>query len=158
MYGLFPDAAMSDRFPLVPRYRLDNEQTWLIGIDPLRRYWLFVNGDEAKPVILPGLSTDDFDQFRQAILAFRGLAAGDTLELPTATATKLTIRCASKNCFAIDFEVNGNPATHLFDQESLESLLMTAHPDWQCAPHHRDLGREMLSLSWNQPSASKAAA
>ncbi|RZM74884.1 hypothetical protein [Leptolyngbya iicbica] len=149
---------MSDRFPLVPRYRLDDEQTWLVGIDPLRRYWLLVNGDEAKPIILPGLSTHDFDQFRQAILAFRGLVAGDTLELPTATGTALAIRCASKNCFAIDFEVNGHPATHLFDQEALESLLMTAHPDWQCAPHHRELGRQTLSLSWHQPAASKTAA
>jgi hypothetical protein len=149
---------MSDRFPLVPRYRLDDEQTWLVGIDPLRRYWLLVNGDEAKPIILPGLSINDFDQFRQAILAFRGLVAGDTLDLPTATGDVLTIRCASKNCFAIDFDVDGYLATHLFDQESLESLLMTAHPDWRCAPHHRDLGREMLSLSWHQPAAEKTAA
>ena len=148
---------MSDRFPLVPRYRLDDEQIWLVGIDPLRRYWILVNGDEAKPIILPGLSTHDFDQFRQAILTFRGMAAGDTLDLPTVTGDCLTVQCVSKNCFVIDHDVNGHPATHLFDQESLESLLMTAHPDWQCAPHHRDLGRQALSLSWEQPAAAKVA-
>ena len=149
---------MSDRFPLVPRYRLDDEQVWLVGIDPLRRYWLLVNGDEAKPIILPGLSTSDFDQFRKAILSFRDMAAGDALAMPTSTGTTLTVRCASKNCFAIDCDVDGYPATHLFDQESLESLLMTAHPDWQCAPHHRELGRKTLSLSWNQPTVSKKVA
>jgi len=146
---------MSDRFPLVPRYRLDDEQNWLIGIDPLRRYWLLVNGDEAKPIILPGLSTDDFDQFRQAILTFRGMAAGDSLDVPTAMGAPLTIQCVSKNSFVIDFEVDGHAATHLFDQESLESLMMSAHPDWQCAPHHRDLGRQTLPLSWNQTAAIK---
>ncbi|MEM6714085.1 MAG: hypothetical protein AAF827_02270 [Cyanobacteria bacterium P01_D01_bin.6] len=149
---------MSDRFPLVPRYRLNDEQTWLVGIDPLRRYWLLVNGDEAKPIILPGLSTSDFDQFRKAILAFRSLSAGDTLDLPTATGAVLTIKCASKNCFVIDFEVDGYPATHFFDQESLESLLMTSHPDWQCAPHHQELGKQILSLSWQQPTAIKKVA
>ncbi|MEM9121132.1 MAG: hypothetical protein AAGD09_25115 [Cyanobacteria bacterium P01_F01_bin.56] len=149
---------MSDRFPLVPRYRLNDEQTWLVGIDPLRRYWLLVNGDEAKPIILPGLSTSDFDQFRKAILAFRSLSAGDTLDLPTATGAVLTIKCASKNCFVIDFEVDGYLATHFFDQESLESLLMTSHPDWQCAPHHQELGKQILSLSWHQPTAIKKVA
>lgn len=149
---------MSDRFPLVPRYRLDDEQAWLVGIDPLRRYWLLVNGDETKPIILPGLGAQDFDQFRKAILSFRSMVAGDTLDLPTATGAVLTIACASKNCFAVDFEVDGCLATHLFDQESLESLLMTAHPDWQCAPHHQDLGRRTLSLSWHQPTASKQVA
>ena len=148
---------MSDRFPLLPRYRLDDEQHWLVGIDPLRRYWLLVNGDEAAPVILPGLSTDNFDVFRDAILTFRDMVSGDTLELPTAIGTELAIKCVSKNCFVIDTEVNGNPATHIFDQESLESLLMTAHPDWKCAPHHEELGRQMLSLSWEKPAAVNVA-
>lgn len=148
---------MSEHFPLVPRYRLDDEQAWLVGIDPLRRYWLLVNGDESTPVILPGLNTEDFDAFRAAILTFREMTAGDTLRLPTAMGTELVVKCVSKNCFVIDTDVNGHPATHLFDQESLESLLMTAHPDWRCAPHHKDLGRQMLSLSWEQPAAMKAA-
>ena len=148
---------MSDRFPLVPRYRLDDEQAWLVGIDPLRRYWLLVNGDEATPVILPGLSASDFDIFRDAILTFRGMAAGDTLKLPTALGSELIVTCVSRNCFVIDTDVNGHPATHLFDQESLESLLMTAHPDWRCAPHHRELGRQTLSLSWDKPAAAKVA-
>lgn len=148
---------MSDRFPLVPRYRLDDEQSWLVGIDPLRRYWLLVNGDEATPVILPGLNVDNFDVFRDAILTFRSLMAGETLNLPTAIGDKLLIRCVSKNCYVIDTDVNGYPATHLFDQESLESLLMTAHPDWKCAPHHQELGRHMISCAWEQPDAVKVA-
>lgn len=148
---------MSDRFPLLPRYRLDDEKAWLVGIDPLRRYWLLVNGDEATPIVLPGLSTHNFDVFREAILGFRSMSAGDQLKLPTAVGTQLVVKCVSKNCFVIDGEVNGNPATHVFDQESLESLLMTAHPDWQCAPHHRELGRRMLSLSWEKPAAVKVA-
>lgn len=153
----YSDDIMSDRFPLVPRYRLDDDQSWLVGIDPLRRYWLLVNGDEATPVILPGLSVDEFDVFRDAILTFRSLTAGETLSLPTAIGGELMIRCVSKNCYVIDTDVNGYPATHLFDQESLESLLMTAHPDWKCAPHHQELGRHMISCSWEQPDAVKVA-
>jgi hypothetical protein len=154
---LFLTRPMSDRFPLVPRYRLDDEQVWLVGIDPLRRYWLLVNGDEATPVIMPGFSTDNFDGFREAILTFHRMAAGETLTLPTAIGTDLTVSCVSKNCFVIDADVNGHAATHLFDQESLESLLMTAHPDWQCAPHHKELGGQLLALAWEQPAAAKVA-
>jgi hypothetical protein len=148
---------MSERFPLVPRYRLDDEQAWLIGIDPLRRYWLLVNGAEQMPIIVPGLNTEDFEQFREAILAFRGMDAGMCLELSTTSGMPLVVTCISKNCYSFESEVDGYPATHLFDQESLESLLMTAHPDWRCAPHHEELGRQLLSLSWYQPAAAKAA-
>ncbi len=148
---------MSDALPLVPRYRLDDEQAWLIGIDPMRRYWLAVNSDDRLTILLPGLSTDQFDQFRRAILNFRNLKAGDTLAVPTALKQPLHIQCIAGNCFAIEAEVNGSPATHVFDRESLESLLMTAHPDWQCAPQHAELGRQLLTLSWSQPAAHKAA-
>ncbi|MEM1309043.1 MAG: hypothetical protein AAGF98_05995 [Cyanobacteria bacterium P01_H01_bin.153] len=144
---------MCNQLALVPRYRLDDEQTWLMGIDPLRRYWLWVNDNQANPVILPGLSVNNFDVFRDAILTFRAMTVGDTAKLPTAMGADLVIKCVAKNCYAIDGNVNGNPATHIFDQESLESLLMTAHPDWQCAPHHRELGQKMLAKAWNQPVA-----
>jgi len=46
---------------------------------------------------------------------------------------------------------------HLFDYESLESLLMTAHPDWRCAPEHLALGRSLLSVAFEQPAAAKVA-
>ena len=45
---------MSDSFPLAPRYRLDDEDAWLVGIDPLRRYWFAANGDETIQVVVPG--------------------------------------------------------------------------------------------------------
>lgn len=152
----FTRRVMSDRFPLVPRYQLDDAQGWLVGIDPLRRYWLLVNGDEAKPIILPGLSTDDFDQFKKAIFAFRKMVVGDVLELPTAAAP-LLITCVSKNCFVIDFEVDGYLATHLFDQASLEALLMTAHPDWQCSRQRCELGQQRLTLAQEQSADPKVA-
>ena len=148
---------MSKFFPLVPRYRLDDEQAWLIGIDPLRRYWFSANGDETMPVTLPGFSTDEFAAFREFILAFRSMGAGDSIQLPTAIHTVLVVKCVSKNCFIVEGDVNGFPASHVFDQETLESLLMTAHPDWRCAPHHEDLGRQSLSLSWEKPTVVKAA-
>ena len=144
---------MSDSFPLSPRYRLDDGDSWLVGIDPLRRYWLAANGNEATPVVIPGLSANSFEAFRDSVLAFRSLRSGDTVQLPTAIGVSLTIRCVSRNCFLVDGDVNGFAASHLFDQESLESLLMTAHPAWQCAPHHEELGRQMLSLSWDKPAA-----
>ena len=148
---------MLQPFSLIPRYRLDDESTWLIGIDPLRHYWLSVNGDETMPTLVPGLSTDHFAAFRQAILAFRDMRLGDSIQLPTAMHSPLVITCVSQNCFSVQGDVNGFPASHLFDQESLEALLMTAHPDWRCADHHADLGRKLLSLSWQQPTATKAA-
>lgn len=148
---------MSERFTLVPRYRLDDDNSWLVGIDPLRRYWLSVNGDEAMTIKLDGLSVDEFDRFRDSIRSFRAMQAGDTVTLPTALGQALTITAISRHCFLIEGEVNGAPTCHLFDRESIESLLMTAHPDWICAPHHRDLGRQVLSLSWEQPAAAKVA-
>ncbi|MEM9008357.1 MAG: hypothetical protein AAGE59_33215 [Cyanobacteria bacterium P01_F01_bin.86] len=148
---------MSDSFPLAPRYRLDDEDAWLVGIDPLRRYWFAANGDETIQVVVPGLSTHSFEGFREAILAFRAMRSGSSIELPTALGTTLEVKCVSRNCFLLEAEVNGFTASHLFDQEALESLLMTAHPDWCCAPHHEDLGRRMLSLSWNKSANAEVA-
>lgn len=148
---------MSECFPLTPRYRLDDEQVWLVGIDPLRRYWLLVNGDAATSVALSGLNTNNFEVFREAIVAFRNMSAGDYLQLPTAGETLLTVRRVSENCFVIQGDVNGSPVSHVFDQETLESLLMTAHPDWRCAPQHEELGRRLLFLSWEKSEAVQAA-
>lgn len=144
---------MSNSFPLSPRYRLDDGDAWLVGVDPLRRYWLSANGDETVPVVIPGLTSNSFEAFRDSVLAFRSLRPGDSVQLPTTIGVLLTIKCVSRNCFLVDGDVNGFPASHLFDQESLESLLMTAHPDWKCAPHHQELGRQMLSLSWEKPAS-----
>lgn len=148
---------MSEHFPLVPRYRLDDEQEWLVGIDPLRRYWISVNSSELITVVVPGLNAAQFEAFRKSILNFRAMSAGQSIELPTITESPLVITCISKNCYALKGEINGAGVSHLFDHESLEALLMTAHPDWQCAPHHEELGRQMLSLCWQQPAANKVA-
>ncbi|PSN17048.1 hypothetical protein C7271_19795 [filamentous cyanobacterium CCP5] len=148
---------MSDSFPLAPRYRLDDGDAWLVGIDPLRRYWVAANGDDASSLVIPGLSVADFELFRDLMLAFRNMRSGDSLPLPTAVGVPLLVTCVSKNCFLVESAVDGCPASHLFDQEALESLLMTAHPDWRCAPHHKDLGNRMLSLAWEKPAVIGAA-
>ena len=148
---------MVEYFPLAPRYRLDDEQPWLVGIDPMRRYWLSVNSDATLTVTIPGLSVGEFSAFREAILGVRKLSAGEAMTLPTAFAHELVITCISKNCYAIAGDVKGYPVSHLFDHESLESLLMTAHPDWQCAPHHKDLGRQLLSVAWNKTATTQVA-
>jgi hypothetical protein len=138
---------------LAPRYRLDDELPWLEGIDPSRHYWIWVNGDTRLSVAIPGLAAPSFEEFRQTILNFRALQPGDGLTLERAAASTL-IRCVGENCYAIAGEVNGAATWHLFDRETLESLLMTSHPDWQCAPKDIELGRRLLSLCWSQVVAA----
>jgi hypothetical protein len=148
---------MFSQLSLAPRYRLDDESPWLQGIDPLRRYWVAVNGDETIVRILPGLSTASFDTFKRAIRGFRGLEVGQELTLPAELGEHLTIACVAENCYAIADYTTAAPVSHLFDRESLESLLMTAHPDWQCAPEHLKLGRSLLTAAWGQPVGAQAA-
>lgn len=147
---------MFSQLSLAPRYRLDDESAWLQGIDPLRRYWVMVNGEETLMRRLPGLSTSDFDDFRQAIRGFRGLDVGQELTLPAELGKPLTVHCVAENTYAIADD-SAAPVWHLFDRESLESLLMTAHPDWQCAPQHLRLGQWVLTAAWGQPVAAQAA-
>ncbi|WP_421657463.1 hypothetical protein [Leptothermofonsia sp. ETS-13] len=139
--------------PLSPRYRLDDELPWLEGIDPSRHYWISVNGDATLKVAIPGLVIFSLAQFKDTILSFRALKPGEHLVL-NRTAEACTIYCISQNCYAIAAEVLGAPVWHLFDQETLESLLMTGHPDWQCSPKDVDLGRKMLMRSWQQSVAA----
>jgi hypothetical protein len=148
---------MFSQLSLSPRYRLDDESPWLQGVDPLRRYWIAVNGDETRVRRLPGLSIPSFDAFKQAIRSFRALEIGQELTLPAELGEQLTIACVAENCYALADHSTGAPVWHLFDYESLESLLMTAHPDWQCAPNHLMLGRSLLTAAWGQPVAAKAA-
>jgi hypothetical protein len=142
---------------LSPRYRLDDLSPWLQGIDPLRRYWLNANGDAGAVRRLPGLQPADFNAFRQAIRRFRGMVPGEQLSLPASLGASLTIHCVAENCYAIADDSPAAPVWHLFDHEALESLLMTAHPDWQCAPEHLSLGRSLLAYAWQQPTVMKAA-
>lgn len=147
---------MFSQLSLSPRYRLDDEQPWLQGVDPLRRYWIAVNGDDSQARRLPGLSCNQFDAFKRAIRSFRSLDVGQELSLPGALGELLTIFCVAENCYAIA-DNSGAPVWHLFDREALESLLMTAHPDWQCAPQHLMLGRSILTAAWGQTAVNQAA-
>jgi hypothetical protein len=148
---------MFSELSLAPRYRLDDESPWLKGIDPLRRYWITINGEQGFTSVLPGLKTPDFDSFCQAIRSFRNLTIGAVLTLPTDMGQDITIHCVAENCYAIEDATTPNPVWHLFDYESVESLLMTAHPDWRCAPEHLELGRSLLSVAFSQPAVAKVA-
>ncbi len=140
---------MKPLFPLAPRYRLDDEQPWLEGIDPSRHYWITVNSEADMTVTIPGLVGASFAEFKSLMLQFRGLQSGDSMQIDR-VASHATIHCVSSNCYAIASDVNGAPVWHLFDQETLESLLMSGHPDWQCSQKDLELGRKMLLLSLQQ--------
>jgi hypothetical protein len=144
---------MKPLFPLAPRYRLDDESIWLHGIDPSRRYWIEVNGDDRQIVNLPGLTVSSFEDFKQAILQFRALQPGEQMQIDRAS-DRCTVCCISDNCYAIEPENASAPVWHLFDRETLESLLMSAHPDWKCAAKDVDLGRKMLMRAFKQPLAA----
>lgn len=144
---------MLQPFILAPRYRLDDEDPWLEGIDPARHYWLRVNGDAERRLAIPGLLVSDLEEWQQAVRSFRALQPGDcfTLERPSG-ATQL--RCISNNCYAIAAEMAGAPVWHLFDRETIDSFLMTSHPDWQCSERDLELGRERLLQSFGQPAVA----
>jgi hypothetical protein len=137
-------------FVLTPRYRLDDESVWLEGIDPSRQYWVFVNGQPDLLIAISGFCVQSLDEFRQAIFQFRDLSIGEVMRLDRS----LEIHCISENCYAIAATVLGAPTWHLFDRETLESLLMTAHPDWKCSEKDIDLGRRMLARCWQQAVTS----
>ncbi len=144
---------MKPLFPLAPRYRLDDESIWLQGIDPSRHYWVAVNGDMAETVAIPGLTVSSQQEFKETLTRFRGLEPGEQMLMARIAGT-CTIECITPNCYAIASEVKGAPVWHLFDAETLESLLMTSHPDWICAPKDVELGRQMLVRSWEQSLAA----
>ncbi len=138
-------------FILAPRYRLDDELPWLDGIDPARRYWLRVNGVTEQRVAIPGLLISDLEDWKQAIRNFRSLVAGESMSLERPSGA-LTLHCISDNCYAIAQTLNDAPVWHLFDRETVESFLMSSHPDWQCAAQDVELGREWLAKSFGQPA------
>ena len=146
--------SMAALFCLSPRYRLDDESPWLQGIDPSRHYWLSVNGDKNVTIAIPGLVVSSISELKPAIHQFRSLQPGEQMTV-NRIASASTIHCVSPNCYAVEGEINGAPIWHLFDHETLDSLLMTAHPDWQCAPSDIDLGRRLLLRSLTQTAATK---
>lgn len=140
---------MSQLFALSPRYRLDDDLPWLEGIDPSRHYWINVNGDSKLTIAIPGLTVSSSSEFKQAIRQFRSLQPGDLMILERVV-NACQIHCISANCYAIETEVEQARVWHLFDQETLESLLMTAHPDWICAERDIELGRRLVARSLQQ--------
>ena len=145
---------MQSTLSLTPRYTLDDESVWLIGIDPVRRYWIRVDGEEKLKVAIPGLLVSSFETLKEVIQSFRTLQIGSTLTLPTFTSERLTIHHLASNLYAIPQPVNGLLTWHLFDRETVESFLLTAHPDWQCSPQDIDLGRNLIGQLWKKSSAA----
>ena len=145
---------MQPQFSVTPRYTLDDESTWLVGIDPVRRYWFKINGESDETIQIPGLMSTSLDIIKQAVQGFRTSQPGMTLTFPTATGEPLKIYHVADNLYAIPSAVEGAAVWHLFDRETIESFLLTAHPDWQCAPQDVALGRTLLFQSWEQPSAA----
>ncbi|MEM6610943.1 MAG: hypothetical protein AAF652_01585 [Cyanobacteria bacterium P01_C01_bin.72] len=134
---------------LTPRYNLDDDLSWLLSVDPLRRYWIAVNGNKEFALGISGLLADKSQIFQDIVLQFRALTPGQTLRFPTYN-EPTQIYCVSSNCYAILGQVTGAEVWHLFDHETMESLLMTAHPDWIPSPGDIERSRELLSKSWEQ--------
>ncbi|NEO82733.1 MAG: hypothetical protein F6J87_00495 [Spirulina sp. SIO3F2] len=136
---------MTQPFVVAPRYRLDDEFQWLRGIDPSRQYYLWINGECTFTTTLPGLLTTHLGEWQQAFRQFRKLQPQEQMTLERLGLPALDIHCLSANCYAIATTYQGADVWHLFDQEALESLLMTGHPDWQGDSHSVELGREILA-------------
>jgi hypothetical protein len=134
---------------LAPRYRSDDELPWLEGIDPSRRYWIWVNGDSEQAVAIPGLCPESFDAFKEAIQQFRRLAPGESMTIDRAAITS-TIHRIGENCYALADDSTPVAVWHLFDRDAMESLLMTAHPDWMGSDRDLELGRRSLMQAWQQ--------
>ncbi len=143
---------MLEVFVLSPRYYLDDEG-WLEGVDPSRNYWLRVNGDSRVEAVIPGLIVPSLEELRTVIKKFRALQSGETLVIER-IADSSTIYCIGNNCYAIETIIEEAPVWHLFDRETLETLLMTAHPDWIPSEKDVELGRRMLLKSLAQPVTS----
>lgn len=145
---------MAALFCLSPRYRLDDESPWLEAIDPSRHYWIAVNGDQNFTIAIPGLVVSSMSELQQAIRQFRSLQPGEQMTV-NRIASDCTIHCVSPNCYAVEQEINHALIWHLFDQETLDSLLMTAHPEWQCASSGIEFGQRLLLRSLQQAAVTK---
>ncbi|MGB0563908.1 MAG: hypothetical protein ACPGVO_19225 [Spirulinaceae cyanobacterium] len=140
---------MNHLFIVAPRYRLDDESPWLRGIDPSRRYWLWLNGEAELAVTLPGFLASDLKTWQQTVRSFRALQPDEQMTVERLGEPAFTLHCISANCYAIATTHQGAAVWHLFDQETLQSLLNTSHPDWQCAPQDIELGRDALVATLN---------
>ncbi|MGD1714790.1 hypothetical protein [Dapis sp. BLCC M172] len=131
---------MNKFFPLTPRYRLkDDESPWLKGIDSTRNYWIHINGEKTLTAMIPGLIVSSIDEFKQNIQKFQALESGAHIKIERYLKS-CYICCITQNCYAVECYFNGLLVCHIFDRETLESLLMTSHPDWKCRPKDVELG------------------
>lgn len=78
---------MQPLVPLASRYRLDDEQPWLEGIDPARNYWIRINEEEQQMVVIPGLLSSSFAEFRDFVQRFRLLQPGEQMKLNRSATT-----------------------------------------------------------------------
>lgn len=141
---------MQPALSLTPRYTLDDKASWLLGIDPVRRYWIYVNGQQSTPVTIAGLLIPSPETLQEAIQSFHSLAVGATLTLPTFTRERLAIHHPVENLYAIPGPVEGGNTWHIFDRETIEAFLLSAHPHWKCAPEDLALGRALIEQAWEQ--------
>jgi hypothetical protein len=138
---------MAVHLSLSPCYRINDELPWLEGIDPSRHYWIAVNGDNQHIATIPGLIIiSSMKEFRETMQRFRTLQPGEQMTIERA-ASITNIYCIASNFYAVEAYIDGAAVLHLFDCEALDSLLMTAHPDWQSSPKDIELGRKVLSRS-----------
>ncbi len=142
---------MTQPFILSPRYRLDDQLPWLEGVDPSRRYWIAVNGNQELQVVIPGLCVSSIEELKEVILQFRSLQPQEKMTIERVVGG-CSIQCISENCYAIQGRVNGALTWHLFDKETIENLLMTSHPDWIPSPKDLELGRKALEIAFEQPA------
>jgi hypothetical protein len=141
---------MAAHVNLSPRYRINDELPWLEGIDPSRHYWIAVNGDNRYIVKIPGLIIiSSLDELRETMRQFRTLKPEEQMTLERA-ASITKIHCITPNCYAVEAYIANAAVLHLFDYEALDSLLMTAHPDWQSSAKDIELGRKVLCRSFQQ--------
>ncbi|MEB3357106.1 MAG: hypothetical protein VKK04_10285 [Synechococcales bacterium] len=138
-----------------PRYCLIDESPWLEGIDPICQYWIAVNGQPSILTPVPGAIAASLQSFKTIIETFRGLQPGERLLLERPS-DPCVIRCVGPNCYAIETTLAGAPVWHLFDQETLDVLLLTCHPDWECSPHDMNLSRAALYRAWEQAAVFRA--
>jgi hypothetical protein len=153
---------------LSPRYCLNDQQNWLNWLDP-HHSWIRVNGCADLKVRLPGLAAASGEEFRSVLRQLRALQPGSELQL-IRSASVTTIYRVSDSCYAIFGQVNDPingpidgltngpigdvPIMHLFDPETLESLLHASYPDGSGRPQTLDWEHCWLSQSWERAIAA----
>lgn len=102
-------------------------------------------------VVIPGLIVSSIEELKAAMQQFRSLQPNETMKI-TRVSGSCTLYCINQNCYAIEGRVKGALTWHLFDKESLESLLLTSHPNWLPSPSDIELGRKLLARAFEQPA------